>query len=123
MSDLQLDHICTYKLITEDGEDETGLREMLYKYQLLQIFNMCDFNEKELNNKINNLYEIIKNEEFIKKIIVNHPYKDILVDELIFRTMFSYDYLDLFHKCLYYYFNKQPLDSILTQIIQNFVSK
>ena len=40
MTDLQLNQLCTYKLITEDDQEEVGLREMLYKIQLLQIFNM-----------------------------------------------------------------------------------
>ena len=31
--------------------------------------------------------------------------------ELMFRTLFSYDYLYLFHKYLYNYFNKQNITS------------
>ena len=46
MTDLQLNHLCTYKLITEDDEEEVGLREMLYKIQLLQTFNMEEFERK-----------------------------------------------------------------------------
>ena len=123
MSDLQLNHICTYKLITEDNDDEIGMCELLYKYQLLQTFNMSEFIEDELNHKIDKLFTLVKKEDFVEKIIENHSYKNILDDELIFRTFFSYDYLDLFHKCLYFYFNKQPLDSILNKIIKKVGSK
>jgi len=53
MCSLELNHIFTYKLITEDGDDEKGLREMLYKIQLLQLFNLNEFDEKVMNKKIN----------------------------------------------------------------------
>ncbi len=35
MCDLQLDFICTYKLLTEDSEDELGIKDMLYKIKLI----------------------------------------------------------------------------------------
>jgi len=123
MTDLQLNHLCTYKLITEDDEEEVGLREMLYKIQLLQTFNMEEFEEEKINNKIDKLYEIIKDEEFIKNIFEKHPYKGTIYNDLIFRTLFSYDYLDLFHKCLYHFFNNLPLETPLQYLLDCFESK
>jgi hypothetical protein len=123
MTDLQLNHLCTYKLITEDDEEEVGLREMLYKIQLLQTFNMEEFEEEKINNKIDKLYEIIKDEEFIKNIFEKHPYKGTIYNDLIFRTLFSYDYLDLFHKCLCHFFNNLPLETPLQYLLDSFESK
>jgi hypothetical protein len=123
MTDLQLNHLCTYKLITEDNEEEVGLREILYKIQLLQTFNMEEFEEEKINNKIDKLFEIIKEEEFIKKIFEKHPYKETIYNDLIFRTLFSYDYLDLFHKCLYHFFNNLPLETPLQNLLDIFESK
>lgn len=123
MTDLQLNHLCTYKLITEDNEEEVGLREMLYKIQLLQTFNMEEFEEEIMNNKIDKLFQIIKDEEFIKNIFEKHPYKGTIYNDLIFRTLFSYDYLDLFHKCLYHFFNNLPLETPLQYLLDSFESK
>lgn len=123
MTDLQLNHLCTYKLITEDNEEEIGLREMLYKIQLLQTFNMEEFEEEIINNKIDKLFQIIKDEEFIKSIFEKHPYKGTIYNDLIFRTLFSYDYLDLFHKCLYHFFNNLPLETPLQYLLDSFESK
>ncbi len=123
MTDLQLNHLCTYKLITEDDEEEVGLREMLYKIQLLQLFKIEDFDENIINKKIDDLFEIIENESFIKKIIENHPYKNTLFKDIIFRTLFSFDYLDLFQKCLYCHFNNLPLETSLQNLIDSFQSK
>lgn len=123
MTDLQLNHLCTYKLISEDNDDEVGLREMLYKIQLLQTFNMEEFEEQIINNKIDKLFQIIKDEEFIKNIFEKHPYKGTIYNDLIFRTLFSYDYLDLFHKCLYHFFNNLPLETPLQYLLDSFESK
>jgi len=123
MTDLQLNHLCTYKLITEDDEEEIGLREMLYKIQLLQTFNMEEFEEETINKKIDHLFNSIKDEEFIKNIFEKHPYKGTIYNDLIFRTLFSYDYLDLFHKCLYHFYNKLPLETPLQYLLDSFESK
>jgi len=123
MTDLQLNHLCTYKLITEDDEEEIGLREMLYKIQLLQTFNMEEFEEETINKKIDHLFNSIKDEEFIKNILEKHPYKGTIYNDLIFRTLFSYDYLDLFHKCLYHFYNQLPLETPLQYLLDSFESK
>ena len=123
MTDLQLKQLCTYKLITEDDQEEVGLREMLYKIQLLQIFNMEEFEDKIINQKIDGLFDSIKNEDFITQIIEKHPYKGTLFNDLIFRTLFSFDYLDLFQKCLYCHFNNLPLETSLQNLIDSFQSK
>jgi hypothetical protein len=124
MCSLELNHIFTYKLITEDNEEEKGLKEMLYKIQLLQLFGLDELDEDVMNDKSNSLYENIKNESFVKELLLMHPYKVGLThDELLFRTMFSYDYLDLFHRCLYNHFNKLPMKDSITKLKAEFTSK
>lgn len=121
MTDLQLDMICTYKMMTEDGEDEKGLKQMLYQLQLLQLFNIIEYNDTLINDNINSLYEEIKDLDFIKKILQENPYNNQFTDpELIFRTLFSYDYFDLFHKCLYYHSKNEPIDEALSCLLNEF---
>jgi hypothetical protein len=122
MCNLELNHIFTYKLITEDGEYEKGLKEMLYKIQLLQLFELNEFDESIMNAKMNVLYESIKCEKFVEELLENNPYKNNFINkELLFRTLFSYDYLDLFHKCLYNHFNNIP-QSMETSV-QNMINE
>ena len=45
--DLNLNQLFTYHLITEDEEDEKGIKEMLYKIQLLELFYLQDFEENQ----------------------------------------------------------------------------
>jgi len=122
MCNLELNHIFTYKLITEDGEDEKGLKEMLYKIQLLQLFGLNEFDESIMNAKMNVLYESIKCEKFVEELLENNPYKNNFINnELLFRTLFSYDYLDLFHKCLYNHFNNIPQS--MEDSVQNMINE
>ena len=124
MCSLELNHIFTYKLITEDGDDEKGLREMLYKIQLLQLFNLNEFDETVMNEKMNTLYEEIKGESFITELLQENLYKDSFFNcELLFRTFFSYDYLDLFHKCLYNHFNNLPMEDSINKLKIEITSK
>jgi len=117
MSNLELGHIFTYKLITEDNEEEKGLKEMLYKIQLLQLFDLNEMNETVMNEKINIVYDNIKNEPFLNELLEEHPYKTHFFNrELLFRTLFSYDFLDLFHMCLYNHINNLPMEDSINKL-------
>jgi hypothetical protein len=122
MDSLQLDLICTYKLMTEDEEEEIGIKQMLYQFQLLQAFRMTDYNDSEINNKMQTLYQQLKNVEFVKILIQKNPHTNYFKEEeeLIFRTLFSYDYFDLFHKCLYYHSKNESVDNAMGLLLEEF---
>jgi hypothetical protein len=101
---IDLHIICTYNLI-EDGEES----DMLYKIQFLQILKQEEYDEKIINNKIEKLYNILKNNNLIKKILNNKKHTS---DDLVnFMFLFRYDTLYLFHKILINIFNNK-LDDI-----------
>lgn len=123
MCDLQLDYICTYKDIMEEGEDEIGLKQMCYQLQLLQAFNMIEFNDTEIHDKINKLYTQLKEVSFVQELIMKNPYSNQLADpELVFRTLFSYDYFDLFHKCLLYYYSNKSFETPFVLLLHQFTN-
>ena len=113
MNGLQLNQLFTYHLIIEEGEDEKDISNMLYQLQLLELFDLknLDVDFDKLNEKMNTIYLQLKDETLILELLDVHPYKDSMTHELMFRTLFSYDYLYLFHKYLYNYFNKQNITS------------
>lgn len=125
MCDLQLNYLCTYKLITEDDEDEKGLSEMLYQIQYLQIVGLTEFDENVIGNKLDRLYTQLEKESFLEELFAIHPYAGQMCKQIMFRTLFSYDYMDLFHKVLYNYFhignkvnndNKTPLYNSIEEL-------
>lgn len=121
MDELHLDFMCTYKLLEEETEEEKGLKNLLYNMQLLQMFNLNNYDENNINSKIDMLYDNIKNEKFIEILINENPYKKTLEkNELVFRVLFSYDYFDLFHKCLHLFKENKCLDDVIALIIKEY---
>ena len=125
MSDLELNHICTYHLINEDenDEEEIGIKDMLYKIQLLQMFKLDEYDDIIINNKINSLFQELKEEKFLKDLFKIHQYNINNDTEFLFHTLFSYDYFYIFHKLLYLYFNKLDFNKQIEEITNKFLSK
>ena len=116
MCDLQLDYICTYKMITEDDEDEKGLSDLMYKIQYLQLFGLTEYDETMINEKLTTVYKKLEKEPFLDELFEFHTYKGYMSKEFMFRTMFSYEYFDLFHRLLYNYYHKLPIVDNVQQL-------
>lgn len=120
----QTDFICTYKLMDEEFTDD------LYQIQLLQAFNLDKWDDALINNLCYELYIVLMKPETIFRDIIekgkqNRDIKNIYDsiiqdtgdngddehtkgeddhDSIIFALLFTYDYFDLFHKCICEYF-------------------
>ena len=116
MCDLQLDYICTYKMITEDDEDEKGLSDLMYKIQYLQLFGLTEYDETMINEKLATVYKQLEKEPFLDELFEFHTYKGYMTKEFMFRTMFSYEYFDLFHRLLYNYYHNLPIVDNIQQL-------
>jgi hypothetical protein len=107
MENYESNLMLTYKIISDDGK----YQQLLYQIQLLQLFKLDNYESQVefdiINKYIDNLYSEIKNENFIKELIDLSEYKNIMEDDVIFRTFFSFQLLDLFHRCLHEFFNKK----------------
>ena len=57
------DFICTYKM--HDKDDQIHI----YRIQLLQAFNMTDYDEKNLETNINTLYTEVNENQFVCEIL------------------------------------------------------
>lgn len=96
------DFICTYKLMDNDDD-----RNDLYKIQLLQAFGLHNFNEQEMSERMLQLYNHVKDCNQINEIIeegikANSQVK--MCNFIMFMCLFSYQFFELFHKCLIDYF-------------------
>jgi hypothetical protein len=111
--------LLTYKLIDDDGEDQ----KLLYQIQLLQLFNMNNYDEDLLNKNIDEIYLSLKDETFIKEFIKSSPLHDTLDEDSIFRTFFSFQNLDKFQRCLFEFYTEsivssQTINEFKTHIIK-----
>ena len=96
------DFICTYKLMDNDDD-----RNFMYQIQLLQAFGMHKFDEDEMSERTLQLYHQLKNCNQLKEILeegvkTNSQMK--MTNVIMFICLFSYQFFDLFHKCLIDYF-------------------
>jgi hypothetical protein len=110
------DFICTYKMMDNDDD-----RNIMYQIQLLQAFDMHEFHEGKINEKTLQLYQTLINCKEVKEILeegikVNSEMQ--LTDEIMFMCLFSYQFFDLFHKCLIDYFT---IGSILEESKRNMI--
>lgn len=120
----QTDFICTYKLMDEEFTDD------LYQIQLLQAFNLDKWDDALINNLCYELYILLMKPDTIFRDIIekgkqNRDIKNIYDsiiqdngdkggdehtkgeeehDSIIFALLFTYDFFDLFHKCICEYF-------------------
>jgi hypothetical protein len=108
MGSYQADFICTYKFM--DNEED---QDQLYRIQLLQAFDLNEWNDEKINTRIGELFQLVSNE--FKNIFIkareNKNINQILSifngdidDDIIFKTLFNYDYFDLIHRCIVDYF-------------------
>jgi len=97
----------------ESKEELLEMAHMLYQNELLSAFNLTSFDEKVINIKINELFEVVfKNKNENNNIlqleeIIKSLTKKMLVEDLEtgFIMLFSYSYFHLTHLCLCEYFN------------------
>jgi len=102
-------YICKYNNNIFSKEEEETLSEnekyfindSLYRNDILNIFNLEEFDETEINNCINKIYGKIKNYDDLKPVLKNLAAFFFSEDcELGILLMFSYDYLEHTHPCM-----------------------
>ena len=100
--------ICTYNTpevffasdkITDEEKD--FIRDTIYRQELLDIFGMDDYNEKEMDRAIQELYEKIRDNKELKECMLKSASHFMSIDEDFgLMIMFAYDYMYLTHICV-----------------------
>jgi hypothetical protein len=84
-----------------NDDEKVFIRNVIYRQELLDIFCLNDYNEKEMDNRVHELYEKIKGSEELQEAIVKLLDKYMIVDkELGLMLLFAYDYMYLTHLCV-----------------------
>ena len=82
-------------------KDKEEYQDAYYRYELLNILCLEEYDEKELSEAVSNLYEKIKDctelKECMLKLAANFMSLD---DELGLMMLFAYDYMYLSHICI-----------------------
>lgn len=109
MENYNLNYVCSYKNLTEytDLIEQYGtnfLEDLLYKRDILYIFNLETYKEDIILKSMENVYDTVKENEqiinIIKKIKELYPFITMRDDISAFMILYSYDYLDGCHPCI-----------------------
>lgn len=105
-----INYICKYEdeTVFEKNEleklsenDIYYIKNELYKMDILNIFELQEFDNNIINEKLENIYNKIKNHNELNKIISKLSAYYFSEDKLLgLMILFSYDFLYLFYPCL-----------------------
>ena len=122
------DFLCTYHLL---GNDD-NLSNICYQKQLLQVFKLNNYDSDKIDQTIQQLFNILRDDEEIIGIL------DILSSKLsifqflrqnnlkldysfIFQMLFSYDYFYLFHNSFIHYKINKSLNKSCFSKLKNHI--
>tara|TARA_Y100000816_G_C26076174_1_gene566527 strand:- start:802 stop:1203 length:402 start_codon:yes stop_codon:yes gene_type:complete len=124
------DFLCTYHLL---GNDD-NISNICYQKQLLQVFKLNNYDSHKIDQTIQQLFNILRDDEEIIGIL------DILSSKLsifqflkqnnlkldysfIFQMFFSYDYFYLFHNSFIHYKSNKSLNKSTFSELKQFISQ
>lgn len=123
----QADFICTYTMFSDISNDD---QEQLYRIQLLQAFDLKEWNDDKINETIEELYLSISSSGYFKDIFLKAKQnKDInqlleiykmnikeneITDEtnILFKLLFKFDYFYLTHRCIVDFIINKSIDTL-----------
>jgi hypothetical protein len=112
--------------ITEEEKD--FIRNCIYRQELLNLFDLEEFDQQKIIEEIQLLYEEIKFDEDIQYILEKVEGTYLINREDCFLILFSFDYLHITQLCLCDYFTtgkieEEHLVSLLASIYEDNIDK
>ncbi len=96
--------------------DDESDQEQLYRIQLLQAFNLNEWNDMKINTIIKDLYMVLSRTEEFKEIFAKARANQSIIEmmdlfklsgeerleenDIIFNLLFKFEYFDLLHRCI-----------------------
>ena len=105
-------------------EEKDYVRNILYREDLLHIFNIDSNNVFEIFDDIfSELYNKIKENDFLKECIEKVASKIMIIDDEIgICILYSYDYMYLTHKCISEYLKKGVISEENMNLLKECIS-
>ena len=89
-------------ILTYKDPSNNDSSDILYKKEFLDVFNLETYDEKIINEELDNLYYKQKSAftEILKYISNNHKFPIELTPEQCFPFLFSWEYFYITHDCI-----------------------
>lgn len=108
-----------------NDEEKEFIRDVLYKEDLMNIFDMEDHDTFDLfTNKFSELYQYVKNYEPLHKCMKKLASEVFTEDmESGFYVLYSYHYMYITHKCISEYLHTGLISDENIKLLENLVFK
>jgi hypothetical protein len=101
-------HVCKYNspdVFLESDEvtenEKQFIRDVLYRNDLLSIFEIDEYDATTINNQITELYNTLTNDYAFRQLMSKLSAEYSINDETLgLITLFSFDFLEFTHKCI-----------------------
>ena len=130
-------HLCTYQyydskfknyipknLITmEEVEECDDSADLIYKSDILQAFNLTEYDDDKIEQEMTSLFDILKNNEKMVECMKKMAHR-FVTEELEFGMMllFSYDTFYLTHVCVCDIIEKGEVDEVNINILNKLIN-
>jgi hypothetical protein len=109
-------------------QDEEFVRNCVYRQELLNLFDLDDYHEHQLQEKIDLLYEELHTQLDFEKILSKFTSSGMFCKETAFMVLFSFDFLHATQLCLFDYLENRKVknenvDSLLKLAEEFFKNK
>lgn len=102
-------YICLYNQVFQNLSEDSyeSVQNNLYKQDILEIFQVDEFDDEKINDIMHKIYEKVKNNIELSEIMSLLAATLLSTDkEIGFMLMFAFDYLYLSHSCISEYLEK-----------------
>jgi hypothetical protein len=129
-------HLCTYQyydskfkdfipkkfIVMEDVDDCEESADLIYKSDILQVFNLTEYDDAKVEQEMMILFEILKNNEKMVESMTKLAHRFITEEiQLGMVLLFSYDTFYIMHLCICDIIEKGEIEednlNILNQLI------
>jgi len=84
-----------------DKDEKEFIRDAIYRQEFLDIFDIDEYDEKEVNDAIHALYKLIQHHSELKSCMITLAHHYFSNDEEMgLMMLFSFDYMYLSHLCI-----------------------
>ena len=99
------------------------IRDVIYRQELLDILDITEYNEKDIQNVISDIYEKTKNCQLLKECMIKIANSFMSLDEKFgLMILFSFDYMYLTHNCISEFLETGKISDVNIIKLQNAIS-
>jgi len=107
-------------------EDILDICEKLYQHELLSVFEVDSIDDPKISENILKIWMLLKENKEFTETLENVVFKKIhgfLSDDMVFTSLFNYDYFFILHPCICEVLEKGSIEKNTMEQLKNRIEK